>query len=137
MRSTLVEDEEEGERVAGAVEVVAEMQLTAEQLRSGLRTLPAGFGAALFGPDAAASVETTVRDTAKRLSGALRERTAQELALLPFSRCVCVSGLARCGVCRKWMAKGGGRGGGASCCVCLRPAVLRSCRRVILAPAPP
>jgi hypothetical protein len=73
--------------VQQAVVVVAEMQLTAEQLKSGLRTLPAGFGTLLlFSPDAVEGVEAAVRDTAKRLCSELKARAAAELPLLPFSR---------------------------------------------------
>jgi hypothetical protein len=152
-------DDEEAERVQQAVEVVAEMQLTAEQLKvrqdnngwqlsvvleaagvmqlpslyacrqasrgqrhgtvttahcrgdaspaqllmsgafvflsssclalcailqTGLRTLPPTLSS-LFGPEGSA-VEAAVRETAKQCSSDLRQRAAQELPLLPFSR---------------------------------------------------
>lgn len=80
-------DDEETERVQRAVEVVAEMQLTAEQLKTGLRTLPSGFGS-VFGSEAGEAVEGAVRATAKRLGSELKQRAATELPQLPFSRCV-------------------------------------------------
>uniref|UniRef100_A0A383VBJ9 Letm1 RBD domain-containing protein n=1 Tax=Tetradesmus obliquus TaxID=3088 RepID=A0A383VBJ9_TETOB len=77
-------DDEVAERLQQAVELVAEMQLTAEQLKTGLRALPASFGA-IFGKDSSVQTAADIRDTAKRYSGELRDRAAVELPLLPFS----------------------------------------------------
>jgi hypothetical protein len=54
-------------------------------LQSGLRTLPPSL-ATLFGSDGP-DIEAAIRETAKQRSSELRERAAQELPLLPFSRC--------------------------------------------------
>eukprot|EP00879_Flechtneria_rotunda_P008574 GHRR01008984.1.p1 GENE.GHRR01008984.1~~GHRR01008984.1.p1 ORF type:complete len:466 (+),score=187.81 GHRR01008984.1:140-1537(+) len=77
-------DDEESERLQQAVEVVAEMQLTAEQLKTGLRTLPGGFGA-LFGRETGEATEAAIREVAKRFSSELKQRAAVELPQLPFS----------------------------------------------------
>jgi hypothetical protein len=96
--------EEEEERLAAAVELLAEMQLTSDQLRVGLRALQPGFGREFEAPpgdakgDAAATkagggaaakakAEATVRETAREFAQRLRERAAAELPLLPFERC--------------------------------------------------
>lgn len=54
-------------------------------LQTGLRALPASFGA-IFGKDSSVQTAADIRDTAKRYSGELRDRAAVELPLLPFSR---------------------------------------------------
>lgn len=54
-------------------------------LQTGLRTLPPTLST-LFGPEGSV-VEAAVRETAKQSSSELRQRAAQELPLLPFSRC--------------------------------------------------
>ena len=95
------------ERRIAAVELVAEMQLTSEQLRQGLRALSPGFGrefkgiewpaggnsgnsggAAAAGADAADAaterIEAAIRDAARDFAQRLRERAARELPLLPF-----------------------------------------------------
>lgn len=64
--------------------------------QTGLRTLSLPAMSSLFGADGAA-VDEAVRDTAKRCSTELRQRAAQELPLLPFSRLVAVC-VVRCAV---------------------------------------
>ncbi|KAF6258973.1 hypothetical protein COO60DRAFT_1515473 [Scenedesmus sp. NREL 46B-D3] len=77
-------EDEVAERLQQAVELVAEMQLTAEQLKTGLRALPASFGA-IFPKDSGLQIAADIRDTAKQYSSDLRGRAAVELPLLPFS----------------------------------------------------
>lgn len=55
----------------------------------GLRTLPPNLGA-LFAGGADAEAEAAVREVAKRCCTDLKQRAAQELPLLPFSRCACI-----------------------------------------------
>lgn len=80
-------DDEAKERRDAAVEVVAEMQLTAEQLRAELRTVTAGFkrfGEVLDGQAETGQTEQSVinrvRDYATRLEG----RATDEISWLPF-----------------------------------------------------
>ncbi len=79
---------EEQERLQAAVELIAEMQLTSDQLRFGLRTLLPGFGVEFEGEGAPEAREASVREAARDFAQRLRERAAAELPLLPFERCV-------------------------------------------------
>lgn len=54
-------------------------------LQTGLRTLPPTLGS-LFGAGGF-DLEAAVRDLAKQCSSDLKQRAAQELPLLPYSRC--------------------------------------------------
>ncbi|KAK9821246.1 hypothetical protein WJX74_000565 [Apatococcus lobatus] len=81
------QEEEEQERMEAAVELVAEMQLTAEQLKSGLRALisgHSGFGA-VFGPGSEKEMEERIVGRCRDRSGRLADRAARELRSLPFS----------------------------------------------------
>jgi hypothetical protein len=80
--------EEEQERLQAAVELIAEMQLTAEQLRQGLRAaaLAPGFGREFRGEQPAGEAEAAVREVAREYSARLRDRAAAELPMLPFER---------------------------------------------------
>lgn len=71
-----------------AVEVVAEMQITAEQLRAGLRTLPPGYGAVYDAGAKAAEAEAGARSVASRFRDQLADRWMAEVPVLPFDRCV-------------------------------------------------
>ncbi|GAB4813221.1 hypothetical protein N2152v2_000267 [Parachlorella kessleri] len=79
-------DEEQQLRIAEAVETVAEMELTAEQLKSGMRALKASrmsFGSVLAAQapqEAERQVEERVRETFRELL----TRAAAEIAFLPF-----------------------------------------------------
>eukprot|EP00877_Chromochloris_zofingiensis_P001136 jgi/Chrzof1/11022/Cz05g20210.t1 len=75
------EEDEYQERLRVAVDMVAEMQLTAEQLKLGLRSLFPGFGCVFAEPQA----DTHIRAVAQELSIKLKERAAWELPQLPFA----------------------------------------------------
>lgn len=69
-----------------AVVLVAEMELTAEELRLGMRALRAQrphFGS-VFGAEDPAEVENRIKTKVKDVYGALVERVPKELAELPF-----------------------------------------------------
>ncbi|KAI3427991.1 hypothetical protein D9Q98_006379 [Chlorella vulgaris] len=78
----------EAERLGAAIEVVAEMELTAEQLKAGLRALKAcPYEFSRLFPDAN-SREAAATELAQRvveLYDALVERAATEITLLPFT----------------------------------------------------
>jgi hypothetical protein len=73
----------EQELQEGALQTVADMLLTAEQLKASLRSLPPGFGE-VFEPELQGPGEELVRRTTLELSARLKERVEQELPLLPF-----------------------------------------------------
>ncbi|GBF97790.1 hypothetical protein Rsub_10215 [Raphidocelis subcapitata] len=76
--------EEEEERLQAAVELIAEMQLTSEQLRTGLRTLAPGFGREFAGEAPPEDAEARVREVAREFAQQLRDRAAGEIPVLPF-----------------------------------------------------
>ncbi|EFJ48119.1 hypothetical protein VOLCADRAFT_104902 [Volvox carteri f. nagariensis] len=76
---------EEDKALKAALDSVAEMALVLEQLKASLRSLPAGFGAAIFPASTSSTSEETVREVARQLVAGLRERLAAELPLLPIS----------------------------------------------------
>jgi hypothetical protein len=78
---------EEEERLQAAVELIAEMQLTSEQLRTGLRALAPGFGREFEGAPPADEAEARVREVARGFAQRLRDRAAEEIPPLPFERC--------------------------------------------------
>lgn len=73
----------QSQRTAVAVEIVGEMQLTADELDSGLRALLPGFGA-VYEKGSEVSSERKVRDRVKEVVSQLRSRATEEVALLPF-----------------------------------------------------
>jgi len=74
---------DEEERASAALEVVAAMSLTAEQLKTSLRALKGGF-AHVLDPGDGDRAQARVREAAGELAVRLRERVAAELPLLPF-----------------------------------------------------
>lgn len=79
-------DEELLSRVEEAVFLVAEMELTAEELRMGLRALktaPERFGS-LFKTDDPAAIESKIEQRVREVYSQLVDRVAMELPLLPF-----------------------------------------------------
>ncbi|CAL8462025.1 g1556 [Coccomyxa elongata] len=81
------EEEEERERQEAAIEVVAEMQLTAEQLKAGLRGLLAsgnGFGEMVFAAGRGAEAEERITKRTREVAAQLSERARKEIRLLPF-----------------------------------------------------
>ncbi|BDA41254.1 probable mitochondrial proton/calcium exchanger protein at C-terminar half [Coccomyxa sp. Obi] len=81
------EEEVERERREAAIEVVAEMQLTAEQLKAGLRGLLAsgnGFGEMVFAAGSGAEAEERITKRTREVAAQLSERARKEIRLLPF-----------------------------------------------------
>ncbi|EIE25017.1 hypothetical protein COCSUDRAFT_40379 [Coccomyxa subellipsoidea C-169] len=94
------EEEEERERQEAAIELVGEMQLTAEQLKAslfclqkalitaaGLRGLLAngsGFGEVVFAAGTGADAEGRITKRAREVAAQLAERVRKETRLLPF-----------------------------------------------------
>ncbi|GIL51245.1 hypothetical protein Vafri_7097 [Volvox africanus] len=76
---------EEDKALKAALDSVAEMALVLEQLKASLRSLPAGFGTAIFPAATASASEETVREVARQNVLGLRERLAAEIPLLPIS----------------------------------------------------
>ncbi|KAK9908964.1 hypothetical protein WJX75_005261 [Coccomyxa subellipsoidea] len=82
-----LEEEEERERQEEAMEVVGEMQLTAEQLKAGLRGLLAngnGFGEVVFAAGTGADAEEQITKRTREVAAQLSERARKETRLLPF-----------------------------------------------------
>ncbi|CAK0783736.1 hypothetical protein CVIRNUC_006935 [Coccomyxa viridis] len=81
------EAEQELERRQAAVEVVGEMQLTAEQLKGGVRALlamDANFGELVFRAESAREAEARVTRHAREIAAQLSERARKEVRKLPF-----------------------------------------------------
>ncbi|GLI62003.1 hypothetical protein VaNZ11_004577 [Volvox africanus] len=76
---------DEDKALKTALDSVAEMALVLEQLKASLRSLPAGFGTAIFPAATASASEETVREVARQNVLGLRERLAGEVPLLPIS----------------------------------------------------
>lgn len=74
---------EEEERQAAAVDVVATMLITAEQLKGGLRSLQPGFSE-VFAKQPSEETEQHIRTVALQYSDGLRARYKDELPFLPF-----------------------------------------------------
>ncbi|KAG2426867.1 hypothetical protein HYH02_014720 [Chlamydomonas schloesseri] len=74
---------EEDKALKGALETAAEMALVAEQLKAGLRSLPAGFGSAIFSGASASTSEERVRALVRQVAADLRDRLAAELPNIP------------------------------------------------------
>lgn len=77
---------EEQEMLEAAIEIVAEMQLTADELKLGLRRLVTGEKdfSTVFQPDDQADVQEQIVARANKYSRQLVERADKELDLLPF-----------------------------------------------------
>ncbi|GIL75359.1 hypothetical protein Vretimale_8033, partial [Volvox reticuliferus] len=123
---------EEDKALKAALDSVAEMALVLEQLKASLRSLPTGFGTAIFPAATAPASEETVWEVARQNVLGLRERLAAEIPLLPipsdaaihyiesrnakFSRRMALDELqggASIGV-SSGVSSGGGSGGGSS-----------------------
>lgn len=93
--------------------------------QSSLRSLPAGFGSAIFAPGSGASSEERVRALARGYAAELRERLAAELPRLPIGRyggiaweCTCQLNVWRWGAGANPGNGGGGEGVLSSGIVC-------------------
>ncbi|KAG2422678.1 hypothetical protein HXX76_015842 [Chlamydomonas incerta] len=76
---------DEDKALKGALESAAEMALVAEQLKAGLRSLPVGFGSAIFSGASASTSEERVRTLVRQVAANLRDRLAAELPHIPVS----------------------------------------------------
>lgn len=73
----------QAQSVAIAIEIVGEMQLTAEELEAGMRALSTGFGA-VYKEGSELSCESSVRERVREVVQQLKDRSLQEVELLPF-----------------------------------------------------
>lgn len=73
----------EQQRRDKALAIVADMQLTSDNLKASLRTLPQDLGR-VFARQGGGDEDQVVRDTARDYATRLRDRATEELPLLPF-----------------------------------------------------